>query len=240
MKANLDSATLAVSGAVRRFGSHVVLNGIDLTVPNGQVVAVVGANGSGKSTLLRVLANVLRLNAGQRTGPRRTAYLPAVVAAPAVNVGSWIAAVSSVNDTEVATCIRLLDAFGYDATVDTPASELSTGNLRKMLLAATLGTHMMPLILDEPVASLDDHGRNALAEAITARATAGSPVLIADHDRHWLDALTPTVYEFHNGQLQPAKPSAMPSQSRIMLTGPTTSRASLLEQAHALGYTEVD
>lgn len=157
--AGSEHEVLAVSGAVRRFGSHVVLNGVDLTIPDGHIVAVVGANGSGKSTLLRVFANVLRLHAGVRTGPKRSAYLPAVVTAPTLTAGSWITAISAVNDTDVSACTKLLDDFGFDATVDTSANELSTGNLRKMLLAATLGTHTMPLILDEPVASLDDHGR---------------------------------------------------------------------------------
>ena len=56
--------TLSVSGLVAGYGGQPVLHGIDLTVPDGAIVAILGANGAGKTTLLRTLSGLIRPTAG--------------------------------------------------------------------------------------------------------------------------------------------------------------------------------
>lgn len=233
--------SLSIVGAVRRFGSHVVLDGIDLAVDPGKVVAVVGANGSGKSTLLRVLANVLRLQGGHRSGPKRIAFLPAVVTAPPLTVGTWLRSVARLDGQSVDDAVGLLDELGFDATVESSASSLSTGNLRKMFLASTLCADGLPILLDEPVASLDEQGRDAVAARITAQSALGVPVVVADHDRQWLSTIATTVYEISGGRLrQVEKTARTPSSTQVRLTlqGPTSRRDELVASAEALGFHE--
>jgi len=58
------SAALSVRGATKRFGAVVALDGVDLHVRRGEVLALLGDNGAGKSTLIKCLTGVHRLDAG--------------------------------------------------------------------------------------------------------------------------------------------------------------------------------
>jgi len=59
------SAAIEVSGLRKSFGDHVVLNGVDLSVPEGSVFALLGPNGAGKTTMVRILATLSAADAGQ-------------------------------------------------------------------------------------------------------------------------------------------------------------------------------
>ncbi|MDE2158673.1 MAG: ABC transporter ATP-binding protein, partial [Burkholderiales bacterium] len=61
----MTEAALEARGLVKRYGPREVLRGVDLVLPQGQWTAVVGANGAGKTTLLRLLAGLLRPDAGE-------------------------------------------------------------------------------------------------------------------------------------------------------------------------------
>ncbi len=69
---------LAARGVRKSFGRRQVLAGLDLEVPDGEMVAVVGENGSGKSTLLRILAGDLHADAGSVAIRGRPGYCPQV------------------------------------------------------------------------------------------------------------------------------------------------------------------
>ena len=64
-----DPAILA-TGLTKSFGSSTVLDGIDLQVPRGSVFALLGPNGAGKTTIVRILATLLRPDAGTAPGGR--------------------------------------------------------------------------------------------------------------------------------------------------------------------------
>ena len=57
-------AEIRIAGLTKAFGGHVVLRGVDLIVPSGQLIAILGASGSGKTTLLRLLSGFERADAG--------------------------------------------------------------------------------------------------------------------------------------------------------------------------------
>ncbi len=63
-------AAIQVRGLRKSFGEHVVLDGIDLDVPEGTVFALLGPNGAGKTTAVHILSTLIRADAGERAGRR--------------------------------------------------------------------------------------------------------------------------------------------------------------------------
>ncbi len=154
----------------RRDGAPLtVLDGIDLTVPGGGIVALIGPNGCGKSTLLRVIAGLLRPDAGaalldnlQITGPdpriglvfQEPRLLPWRTAADNVTYPLELAGWSL--PRRLARLAVLADLVGLDLAVraSRPA-ELSGGTRQRVALARALALEPAVLLLDEPFSALD-------------------------------------------------------------------------------------
>jgi NitT/TauT family transport system ATP-binding protein len=153
-----------------RSGGHLpVLDGIDLHIPGGGIVALIGPNGSGKSTLLRVIAGLLAPNAGEVrldgariAGPdpriglvfQEPRLLPWRSAADNITypmeLAGWPATRQS---ARLANLVRLV---GLDPVVaNSRPSELSGGTSQRVALARALALEPEVLLLDEPFSALD-------------------------------------------------------------------------------------
>ncbi|WP_447646086.1 ABC transporter ATP-binding protein [Nocardioides zeae] len=178
-------------------GGRSVLADVDLDVPHGQRLGIVGVNGAGKSTLLRVLAGVLHHSSGtaELAGPdgtlddlhdvrpreraRRVAYVPQeeVVAAELL-VGEMVAlgrvprtrpwARGGRDEREVV--LAALDAVGLADRVDSPCDQLSGGERRRAVLARGLAQQCPVVLLDEPTNHLDVAWQLRLLEVLAGRA----------------------------------------------------------------------
>lgn len=204
-----------MSVAVRAQGVHVWLGGapivrhVDLTVSDGEVVALLGANGSGKSTLVRALVGVVPLSRGTvelfgtplgRAVPwDRVGYVPQRVSA-ATGVPATAAEVVASGTLHGhrlrpprdarARVQEALDQVGLGADADRPVHQLSGGQQQRVLIARALVRRPDLLVLDEPVAGVDLPSQRAFAEALGRLADAGTTVLVVLHE---LGALAPLV-----------------------------------------------
>ncbi|RUZ75968.1 ATP-binding cassette domain-containing protein [Mesorhizobium sp. M7A.F.Ca.US.006.01.1.1] len=151
--------------AGKRFGDKTVLDGIDLDVPAGQFLAVIGKSGCGKSTLLRLLAGLDRPTSGSLTfgleeeGHSRTRFMfqePRLL--------PWASVVKNVEVglTGIASGVearhRALDILGEVGLADRAnewPSVLSGGQKQRVALARALVGHPQILALDEPLGALD-------------------------------------------------------------------------------------
>ena len=70
------SATLEVRAVTRRFGKHTAVNGVDIVIPEGQMVGVIGRSGAGKSTLLRMINRLVDPSEGSISFGRRRSVRP--------------------------------------------------------------------------------------------------------------------------------------------------------------------
>lgn len=153
----------------------VVLDSVSLDFEPAHLVAVTGPNGAGKSTFLACLAGVIGhsgevLVNGSPATPGAIAYLPQRVQFPAnVLVG------------------EVLDLFGGGSLVPDgfipdrarKMSELSGGQRRRVAVAATLGAGADVVLLDEPLANLDDQGRSEVVAILDSLRTGGATVVVA-------------------------------------------------------------
>ena len=225
------SATLTVSGLDVAFGARTLFTGLDLTLSDGDVTAVVGPNGSGKSTLMRTIVGELPIQAGSiRIAPRdaTVAWLPQVVPDPAESLLAYArrrtgvtaadaeleAASAAIADglpgseDRYATALERWLALGaadlderlpevaarVGLDVD-PARHLGTlsgGQAARACLVAVLLSQYDVLLLDEPTNDLDARGLSVMADFVRGH---DGPVLIASHDRSFLDAVATNVVE---------------------------------------------
>jgi len=200
--ASADTVLLAGEGIAVELGGRRVVDGIDLEVRAGEVVALVGPNGSGKSTLLAALAGDLPLAAGAVTldgapletwtpteRAMRRAVLPQhpIVTFPftvgqVVRMGRapWATtARADDDDREIAAALAATDVAGFRRR---PYTSLSGGEAARVMLARVLAQRAALLVLDEPTAALDIHHQEVVLETVRAHAAAGGGVLVVLHD----------------------------------------------------------
>ncbi len=173
-------------------------------VSAGEVVAMVGPNGSGKSTLLRAVLGLLEPLGGTvrvrgQVVDERTADFRAHVAAvldddawfPALTVAEHLYLVARGHGVAGASdeVDELLEEFGLAGHADVLPSALSSGQRRRLLLAAGLVRPRSLLVLDEPEQRLDTAMRRHLADRLVAERRAGGAVLLATHDPELLAAV---------------------------------------------------
>ena len=172
MTPRLATANLAVG-----YGRRIVLQGLDLTVPGGTLVCLVGANGAGKSTLLRTLAGLQPPLAGEvrldgaplaALAPTERARKLAVVLTERVSAGAldvyslvalgrhpWTGRLGTLEPADRAAVAAALDTVGIAALAARRFDELSDGERQKTLLARALAQQPSILLLDEPASFLD-------------------------------------------------------------------------------------
>jgi ATP-binding cassette, subfamily F, member 3 len=193
---------LQLFGVRKAFGANVVLDGVDLTVENGERIALVGHNGAGKSTLMRVLAGGKTDSGEVRLGPNVIFDYFAQDQAQELN-GTLSVYDEILNDApfEMVPQLRdILGAFLFSGDdIQKKVAVLSGGERNRLALAKILLRPSNLLLMDEPTNHLDLFSKEVLLEAL--RNFPGTVVFVS-HDRHFIDGLATRVVEVGGGKLQ--------------------------------------
>ena len=182
-----------IRGLVKKFGTLRALDGLDLTVPRGEVHGLLGPNGAGKSTTIRVLLGLLRKDAGEvllfggdpwseaADLHRRLAYVPGEVNLwPNLTGGEVIDLLGRLRGgLDRARRTALLERFELDPTKK--GRTYSKGNRQKVALVAALASDVELLILDEPTSGLDPLMEAAFRECVEEFRDDGHTVLLSSH-----------------------------------------------------------
>ncbi len=170
-------------GVTKAFGDHTVLEGLDLTIAQGEFTALLGSSGSGKTTLLRVLLGLESTSSGDVFVPeaRTTVFQePRLVASMKV----WRNVVIGQGSAGTRqTAVEALAEVGLAEHADAWPGTLSGGEAQRVALARALVRQPQLLLLDEPFAALDALTRlkmQALVAELCARHRPG--VLLVTHD----------------------------------------------------------
>ena len=185
-----DVLGIETEGLVKRFGTTVALNGLDLWVPQGGILGMLGPNGAGKTTAVRILATLLAPDGG------RARVLGADVVAQAGQVRGHIGLTgqyAALDDyltgranlvmigqlsrltrrAAVRRAGELLARFGLTDAAGRAVKTYSGGMRRRLDLAASLIGHPQVLFLDEPTTGLDPQSRSVMWDIIRQLAEIG-------------------------------------------------------------------
>jgi ABC-2 type transport system ATP-binding protein len=205
-------SVIDILGLVKRFGHTTALDGLDLTVAQGEVHGFLGPNGSGKSTTIRVLLGLLRADAGLVTlfgrDPwrdaadlhGRLAYVPGDVNLwPNLSGGEVIDLLGKLRGgLDEKKRADLIDRFELDPTKK--SRTYSKGNRQKVALVAALASDVELLILDEPTSGLDPLMEAVFTECVDEFKDEGHAVLLSSHILAEVERLCDRVSIIRSGQ----------------------------------------
>jgi len=214
---------LALDDVTVRRGRRVVLDRVSVGFAPGRLTVVIGPNGAGKSTLLNVAAGLLPAAAGtvslddrpltrvpRAELAKRRAYLPqsprvdwaiSVERVVALGLTAHLPAFGGLPATWQPRIDAALARFDLGVLRDRPATELSGGELARVMLArATVGTPDI-LIVDEPTAGLDPRHALDAARHLRALADEGCTVVVALHDLDLVARIADDVVAVHDGRV---------------------------------------
>jgi len=200
-----------VVGLVKTFGRTKALNGLNLSVAQGEVHGFLGPNGAGKTTTLRILLGLLRADAGAMRvlggDPwldavdlhRRLAYVPGDVALwPTLSGGEVIDLLGRLRGgLDPKRRNSLLERFELDPTKK--GRTYSKGNRQKVALVAALASDVELLLLDEPTLGLDPLMEAQFREYIDEVRSDGRTVLLSSHTLSEVEALCDRVTIIREG-----------------------------------------
>ena len=208
----MSNAPLARLGsAVKRYGRVTALDGLDLTVKRGELLALLGPNGAGKSTAISLLLGLQTADAGSvelfgvepqsLEARRRIGIMMQEVMLPHVmRPRELIRQVASYYPTPHDPDI-VIKRLGLDAIADRPYGKLSGGQKRQVQFGMALVGRPELLFLDEPTVGLDVHARESLWRVLRELIHEGSSIVLTTHYLEEAEALANRVAVVAHGKL---------------------------------------
>ena len=219
-----------------RFGPRSVLSHVSLAVHSGEIVSLIGPNGAGKTTLVRVVLGLVAPAAGRIVAKPglRIGYMPQSLSVDEILplTTTRFLALSGGSKEKIS---RALDEVGADYVAGSQLSDLSGGELRRVLLARALLREPELLVLDEPVQGVDVVGQSELYDLITGlRNRTGCGILMVSHDLHVVMAATDRVVCINHHVCCTGKPEAVSRHPEYLaLFGPyAAKRLALYTHGH--------
>jgi ABC-2 type transport system ATP-binding protein len=205
-------------GLAKYFGETRAVDGIDLSVRRGTVFGVLGPNGAGKTTTLRVLATLLRPDAGTaRVLGHDVVADPDAVRSSVSLTGQFASVDEELTGRENLVLLgrllgfthraadqragELLDAFGLSDAAGKFVKDYSGGMRRRLDIAASIVTTPPLLFLDEPTTGLDPRSRNQVWEIVRVLVAEGATVLLTTQYLDEADQLADRIAIIDHGKV---------------------------------------
>jgi ABC-2 type transport system ATP-binding protein len=216
-----DHATrtaVSVTGLRKTYGEKVILDGVDLTIAQGEVFALLGPNGAGKTTIVRILSTLIQADAGTATVMGYDLRSEARAVRGVIGVTGQFSAVDNLLTGEENLLLmgrllhlpaavrrsrtsRLLERFDLiEAARQTPAT-YSGGMTRRLDIAMTLMGRPRLIFLDEPTTGLDPRSRQIMWQLIRGLVTEGVTILLTTQYLEEADQLADRIAVLDHGRI---------------------------------------
>lgn len=212
----VDDPAILVRGIEKSYGDLRVLRGVDLDVGRGSVFALLGSNGAGKSTLIRILATLLRPDAGTASVMGfDIAVEPGRVRETISLTGQFAAVDEALTGQENLVLMArlrrmpapkslaedLLERFSLSDAAQRKISTYSGGMRRRLDIAMSLVGDPRVIYLDEPTTGLDPEARNEVWRTIRSLAEDGTTILLTTQYLEEAEQLADRIAILHEGRI---------------------------------------
>jgi ABC-2 type transport system ATP-binding protein len=218
MTATPAPLAISVTGLRKSYGDQVVLNGIDLAVPEGTIFSLLGPNGAGKTTVVQILSTLIEADGGQlRVAGHDLATAPDAVRAAIGVTGQFSAVDNLLTGTENLLLMAdlhhlgraegrrraadLLRQFDLADAARKLAGTYSGGMRRRLDLAMTLVGDPRLIFLDEPTTGLDPRSRRTMWQIIRDLAASGITILLTTQQLEEADELADRIALLDHGRI---------------------------------------
>jgi ABC-2 type transport system ATP-binding protein len=209
---------ISVTGLRKSYGDQVVLNGIDLAVPEGTIFSLLGPNGAGKTTVVQILSTLINADGGEiRVAGHDLAAAPDAVRAAIGVTGQFSAVDNLLTGTENLLLMAdlhhlgraagrrraadLLRQFDLADAAGKLAGTYSGGMRRRLDLAMTLVGNPRLIFLDEPTTGLDPRSRQTMWQIVRDLAASGITILLTTQQLEEADELADRIALLDHGRI---------------------------------------
>ncbi|MGW4482847.1 ATP-binding cassette domain-containing protein [Amycolatopsis sp. NPDC004368] len=209
---------ISATGLRKSYGDHVVLDGLDLTVPEGSVFSLLGANGAGKTTAVKILSTLINADSGEVRVAGHDLVREADAVRAAIGVTGQFSAVDNLLTGEENLLLmadlnhlgrgarrsrtaQLLEQFDLADAARKPASTYSGGMRRRLDLAMTLVGSPRLIFLDEPTTGLDPRSRRNVWQIVRGLVADGVTIFLTTQYLDEADELADRIAVLDHGRI---------------------------------------
>jgi ABC-2 type transport system ATP-binding protein len=216
---------ITASGITKSYGAVSVLDGVDLEVPYGTVLALLGSNGAGKTTMVRILSTLVPMDAGSATVAGHDVATSPVDVRRAISLTGQNTAVDELLTGEENLLLmsklrrlsrsearqrtsELLAEFDLADAAGRLAKTYSGGMKRRLDIAISLITRPPVIFLDEPTTGLDPRSRQTMWDVVRKLVANGTTILLTTQYLEEADQLADSIAVLHGGKIVSAGTAA--------------------------------
>jgi len=202
---------LKINGLNKSFARKRVLDGLDMSVKQGQIIGLLGPNGSGKTTLMKIIAGLLSPDAGEISYPSQAkrgleskkviSFLPDTMIFPEwMKVSDAFAFFQKMYPDYDHTKAALMQEI-LELSPRSSIKRQSKGMQERLALAVTFSRKAPLYLLDEPLGGIDPVGRMKVLESIISTHTEESSILLSTHLIRDMETVFDSVFFIKNGKI---------------------------------------